>query len=110
MTEIEFDILNASHFKASKDLAKLYPVTHPKRVVLMEVINELQTKLNNKDLILQALNFGVSIVAPTNEYLFMSFPTMGFCKMFLDRIDKLSINYKYEFIDDFNDEIIIKVI
>lgn len=50
MTEIEFDILNASyweHFKASKDLAKLYPVTHPKRVVLMEVINELQTKLNN---------------------------------------------------------------
>lgn len=48
MQEIEFDILNASYweyFKASKELSKLFGPDHPKRVELLNILNELQTKL-----------------------------------------------------------------
>lgn len=66
---------------------------------------------NHKDLILQALNFGVSRIAPVmDEYLCICFPTMGFAKMFLERIDKLGIHYRHAFTDDYKDEIMIKVI
>lgn len=46
--EIELDILNSNyweHFKASKDLSLVYPVTHPKRVKLLQTLNELQVKI-----------------------------------------------------------------
>ena len=46
--QIEFEILNAyywEHFKASKDLEKIYPVDHPKRVELLNTLNEIQPLL-----------------------------------------------------------------
>lgn len=46
--EIELDILNSNyweHFKTSKDLSLVYPVTHPKRVKLLQTLNELQVKI-----------------------------------------------------------------
>lgn len=49
LDEIELDILNQSyweHFKASKDLALVYPVSHPKRQLLLNTINDIQKKMD----------------------------------------------------------------
>ena len=50
---------------------------------------------NNKDLILQALNYGCWYVAPTETgYLYLKFPTKYERDSFLERLDKLNIYVK----------------
>lgn len=34
------------HFKAAKDLALIYPLNHPKRLVVEKSLNELQVEIN----------------------------------------------------------------
>ena len=49
MDRIKLELLEASyleHFKFAKDLAFIFPITHPKRKRVEEELNKLQLEIN----------------------------------------------------------------
>lgn len=66
---------------------------------------------NHRDVILQALNFGCTFICPTiYSGLYFRFSSRGLTHAFLKRLDKLGLNYTKEFIDEYEDVVIIKIL
>lgn len=50
---------------------------------------------NYKDIILQAINYNAILMRPTfSGKLFIDFPNEGLCTMFVERLNKLHVNFK----------------